>query len=1094
MTLSQRSLMQVYDFRAIEAKWQQFWLRNQTFRVEDANSGKPKFFALIEFPYPSGAGLHVGHPRSYTALDVVVRKRRMQGYNVLYPIGWDAFGLPTENYAIKTGRQPADVTAENIATFRRQLQSLGFSFDWSREVDTTDPQYYKWTQWIFLQLFKKGLAYKANIPINWCPKDKIGLANEEVVDGSCERCGTPVEKRDKEQWMLAITKYADRLLADLDTVDYIPAARTQQTNWIGKSEGAEIDFAVADSDEKVRVFTTRPDTIFGATYMVLAPEHRLLDVFQTRIQNWSEVDSYRKSARLMKDMDRSAEGREKTGVRVEGLMAVNPATQKQIPVFIADYVLGSYGTGAIMAVPAHDQRDWEFAKKYNVPMRTVVVGEVGPVHRESPKFVGVYGIVRNADNRYLIQWDKLHLYYRLPGGTQKEGEDAVEVLQREFREETGYLEYEVGSKIGEVNAHVVSVKTKEYMQYLRSAYEVRLRSDAQEPVVHDEDKDRFEYYWMTFEEARAAFGKNPQDTGEFKLIEMAENPALIHTDQGLVVASGFLDGMTTAQAKEAVISWVEKQTIGTRSVRYKLRDWVFSRQRYWGEPIPLVHCEPCGGWVALPESALPLTLPAVDKYQPTDTGESPLSTLTDWVATTCPQCGGPARRETDTMPNWAGSSWYFLRYCAPADDAQFTRAHAWARPAIEQNDQDRQVWASYLTVRERFAAAGIEHWVCGSLALNGLNRSVWMHMGDVDIIVPPAQLDAATALVADLPLVHLGAVVEHSRPTDFERVHRCELEGVTFRMVSPFWHAQFYATREKDERDIAKREFITAYQSDATNYWMGVDWYNGGMEHTVLHLLYSRFWNKFLFDIGASPVCEPYNRRTSHGLILAKGGEKMSKSKGNVVNPDELVAQYGADTFRAYEMFMGPFDQHAQWDTDGLIGVHRFLTKFALMREKVSDVVAERDTLVLMHQTIKRVGDAIEGMRFNTAVAALMEYTNGLNALGAVPKECYRVGVQLLAPYAPHLAEELWSGLGEEGSVAYAAWPIVDEHYLVHDEVTYAVQVNGKLRAQFSIASDADEVAVREVALAEPAVQKWLEGKEPKKVIVVKGRMVSVVV
>lgn len=945
--------MQLYDFRAIEEKWQQYWRDNNTFQVEDASSGKPKFFALIEFPYPSGAGLHVGHPRSYTALDVVVRKRRMQGYNVLYPMGWDAFGLPTENYAIKTGRQPADVTAENEANFRRQLQALGFSFDWSREIDTTDPKYYKWTQWIFLQLFKKGLAYKANIPINWCPKDKIGLANEEVVDGACERCGTAVEKRDKEQWMLAITKYADRLLADLDTVDYIPAARVQQTNWIGKSEGIIIEYQVVGSDAKLACFTTTPVN-FGATFVVISPEHPEVAALTTA-EHRDAVAQYVEAYKKKKSEDRFADDKEKSGV-FTGSFVKNHVTGESIPVWVADFVLMTVGTGAVQGCPGHDMRDFEFATKYGLPIRRVVVGEDGDTS----------------------------------------------------------------------------------------------------PIERPE--------------------------------QVVEKGA-----KGVMINSDFLNGIEFAEAMDKTMDYFEQQGWGKRTVQYKLRDWVFSRQRYWGEPIPLVHCEPCGGWVALPEEQLPLTLPHVEKYQPTDTGESPLSTLTDWVKTTCPQCGGPARRETDTMPNWAGSSWYFLRYCAPQDDAMFTREKAWIRPSIELVQKDKDIWDAYLETRARFDAAGIEHWVCGTLAINGLNRAVWMHMNDADVVVRREDFERARALVTNSELVHIIPSVGDALPTDYEQVHRCALYGTTFRMISPRWHVGHYATRNKNELDALKREFLAAYQAEPVNYWMGVDWYNGGMEHTVLHLLYSRFWNKFLFDIGASPVCEPYNRRTSHGLILAKGGEKMSKSKGNVVNPDDLVAQYGADTFRAYEMFMGPFDQHAQWDTDGLVGVHRFLTKFTLISEKVSDGVADRDLLVLMHQTIKRVGDAIEGMRFNTAVAALMEYTNALNALSAVPTEAYRVGVQMLAPYAPHLAEELWSALGNTTSVAYAAWPTVDEQYLVRDEVTYAVQVSGKLRASFVIAREADEATVREAALTQPAVQKWLEGKTPTKVIVIKGKMVSIV-
>lgn len=851
--------MKKYEPKEIEPKWQKYWEENGTFRaVEDPT--KQKFYGLIEFPYPSGAGLHVGHPRPFTAIDVISRKKRMEGCSVLFPIGFDAFGLPTENYAIKTGRAPKDVTAENIATFTRQLTSLGFGFDWSRVIDTTDPTYYRWTQWIFLQLFKHGLAYKKNQPINWCPKDKIGLANEEVVDGCCERCGGPVEKRNKEQWMLAITKYADSLLEGLNDVDYIERARVQQENWIGRSEGAEIDFAVSGSGEKITVFTTRPDTIFGATYMVLAPEHPIVQNLKSQISNFSVVEEYIERAKRKTDMERSALDKEKTGVELKGVKAVNPASGEEIPVWMADYVLGNYGTGAIMAVPAHDERDREFANTFHLPVKTVVINTWNDAYSEGE-----------------VMYDS-----------------------------------------------IVNIP----------------------PYVAEG--------WLV-------------NSGEF-----------------------------TGQKSDAVRKQMAEK-YGKATVQYKLRDWVFSRQRYWGEPIPLVYCAHCAeqktfaskgeevnpGWIPLPESELPLKLPEVEKYQPTDTGESPLAAMTDWVKTTCPRCGGDARRETDTMPNWAGSSWYFLRYADPHND-----------------------------------------------------------------------------------------------------------------------------------KELASQE--------ALKYWMSVDWYNGGMEHTVLHLLYSRFWNQFLYDIGVVPVREPYKKRTSHGMILAKGGEKMSKSKGNVVNPDEMVDQFGADALRTYIMFMGPFDQAVEWDTNGLVGVKRFLDRvWGVYTEQYT--ITSQETLKqlqsLLHKTIKKVTEDIDTMRFNTAVSTLMIMANalldakkesvqntstedshfepntGTSATGAEELNSIRKDfLKLLSPFAPHMAEELWREcFKEKESITQAAWPVYEEKFLIADTMTIAVQVNGKLRDTIVVSSESLEDDIKKQACSTEKVAKHLNGQEPKKVIYVKGKLVSIV-
>ena len=787
-----------YDHKAIEKKWQDRWEAAGLFHASDT-SDKPKFYCLIEFPYPSGAGLHIGHPRSYAGLDILVRKRRMEGYNVLYPIGWDAFGLPTETYAIKTGRAPQDVTTENIAIFKRQLQSLGISFDWSREISTTDPTYYKWTQWQFLQFFKAGLAYKATATINWCPKDKIGLANEEVVGGACERCGTPVEKREKEQWMLAITKYADRLLEDLETVDYLPKIKKQQIDWIGKSEGAEIKFQISNSKSEtntndqiskseISVFTTRPDTILGATFLVLAPEHEMVKKLADQIENLDEVQNYVTAASAQTDMERQNDEKEKTGVELKGIKAINPATGEEIPVWIADYVLVNYGTGAIMAVPQHDERDRAFAEKFGLP----------------------------------------------------------------------------------------------------------------------------------------------------------------------IVDAPLLD------MDEAI-----EKTGGERATTYRLRDWVFSRQRYWGEPIPLVHCASgcspeTNNWVAVPDDQLPVTLPHVEKYEPTDDGESPLSQIPDWVNTTCPTCGGSAKRETDTMPNWAGSSWYFLAYA--------------------------------------------------------------MHS-------------------------QLGADLSPKLPTT--------------------------------NYELLKK-------------WMPVDWYNGGMEHTTLHLLYSRFWNKFLFDQGIVPTSEPYAKRTSHGLIMAEDGTKMSKSKGNVVNPDDIVESHGADSLRVYEAFMGPFSEPVPWNTNGLVGVRRFLEKVVKFTSLIAETEPEIVTRAL-HQTIKKVTEDIEELRFNTAVAQLMIFGNTVQSAGAITKESFMTFLQLLCPFAPHLANELAQSFGHDGFLEASTWPVYDEALAKESEIEIAIQVNGKLRGTISVSADTDEATVVAHAQSDENVMKYLEGGI-KKTIYVKGKLVNFVV
>lgn len=797
-----------YNHREVETKWQEIWDKNKAFKTSDDYS-KPKYYALVEFPYPSGQGLHVGHPRPYTALDIVARKRRMQGYNVLYPMGWDAFGLPTENYAIKNHIHPKIVTKNNVARFKNQLHSLGYSFDWDREINTTDPGYYHWTQWIFLKLFNAGLAYKAEMPINWCTSCKVGLANEEVVNGVCERCGSEVVRKVKSQWMLKITAYADKLLEGLDSVDYVERVKVSQKNWIGKSTGAEVDFALKDKEDKLTVYTTRPDTLFGVTYMVMSPEHPFIDKYKDSIENWDEVVAYREMAARKSDFERTELAKDKTGVMLKGFTAVNPVNNKEVPVWISDYVLMSYGTGAIMAVPAHDERDWDFAKKFNMPIIEVVAG-------------------------------------------------------------------------------------------------------------------------------------SPVDVNEAVYTDVAT---------GTLVNSEFLNGLSVAEAKEKIIAFLTEKGIGHQKTNFKLRDWVFSRQRYWGEPIPIVKCEKCG-YVPLPESELPLELPEVESYMPTDNGESPLAHMTEWVKTTCPKCGGSAMRETDTMPQWAGSSWYFLRYTDPTND-----------------------------------------------------------------------------------------------------------------------------------KELASKE--------ALNYWMPVDWYNGGMEHTTLHLLYSRFWHRFLYDQKVVPCPEPYMKRTSHGMILGSNGEKMSKSRGNVVNPDDIVRDYGADTLRTYEMFIGAFELSAAWSEDGVKGCRRFLERVW----KLQDILTEdegysKDLEIKMHQTIKKVSGDFECLKYNTAIAAMMALINEFYKKNAVTKGELKTLLTLLNPVAPHITEEIWQSAGFEGYIYENTWPEYDEAKTIEATIEIAVQINGKVKGTLAVERDAAKEDV--IAKAKEVVADKLTGNIVKE-IYVPGRLVNIV-
>lgn len=799
-----------YNHNVVEKKWQKYWAENESFKCEIDDS-KEKFYALVEFPYPSGEGLHVGHARPYTALDVISRKKRLEGYNVLFPMGWDAFGLPTENYAIENNIHPEIVTERNVSNFKKQLQSLGFSFDWSREINTTDPNYYKWTQWIFLQLFKKGLAYKKEMPINWCPSCLVGLANEEVIQGECERCGSEVEQKVRSQWMLKITEYADRLIDDLKDVDYFDRIKTQQENWIGRSVGLELDFSIKDSDEKLTVFTTRPDTIFGATYMVVAPEHEIIDAHKEEIKNIDEIEEYRHKVSHLSDFERTEMVKDKTGVEIDGLVAINPYNNKEIPIWISDYVLATYGTGAVMAVPAHDQRDYEFAKKFDLPIIQVVDG--GDISEE----------------------------------------------------------------------------------------------------------------------------------------------AFTDIDSGTMINSDFLNGLSVKEAIKKAIEFAEEKNIGEEKTNYKLRDWVFSRQRYWGEPIPLVHCDDCG-WVPLPEEELPLVLPEVENYEASKDGSSPLAKITDWVNTTCPNCGKPAKRETDTMPQWAGSSWYFMRYTDPHNDEA-----------------------------------------------------------------------------------------------------------------------------------LASKE--------ALDYWMNVDWYNGGMEHTTLHLLYSRFWYKFLYDIGVAPTKEPYDKRTSHGMILGSDGGKMSKSRGNVLNPDDVVEEYGADTMRTYEMFMGDFEKSAPWSTESLIGTRRFLDRVYNLKDIIKDESGYSEDLEIdIHQSIKKVSEDYETLKFNTGIAQLMTLQNLYSRKGEITKDDYKTFLILLNPVAPHVTEELWELCGFEGHIVDQKWPEYLEEKTVRDEIEYPIQVNGKVRMKIKVSRDASQDEIREIIFNSEEGKKFLEGKDIIKEIFVPERIYNIVV
>ncbi|MFA6227575.1 MAG: leucine--tRNA ligase [Patescibacteria group bacterium] len=960
-----------------EKKWQDKWLNTKIDQAEDF-SVKPKKYVLDMFPYPSGAGLHVGHPEGYTATDIYSRYLRLKGFNVLHPMGWDAFGLPAENYAIKTGTHPRITTEANIATFKRQIQSLGFSYDWDREVDTTDPKYYKWTQWIFLQLFKKGLAYEATIPINFCPSCKTGLANEEVKDGKCDRCGTAVERRDMRQWMLKITAYADRLLEGVEKLAWPESIKTLQRNWIGRSEGAEVDFKIADSDEKIRVYTTRPDTLFGATYMVLAPEHKLVQELKDKISNFPEVEDYIVTAKNKSDLERTELNKDKTGVELKGIKAINPVNNTEIPIWISDYVLATYGTGAIMAVPAHDERDFEFAKKFDLPIIEVIIPE--RIDKRNPPVVGkekierhnVQVVVRNPKTgKILCLHSHKYNWVTFPMGGVGQDEDLLAAAKREVLEETGYKNLANGKILGgQVRAeYFANHKDVNRVSYT-NLVEFDLIDEEQVDISDEEKEAQNEILWKNPDELTLDFMVHAEMDIWLERIKKGDI-AYTDVDNGLMVNSEFLNGLAPAKAIGKMTDWLEEKGCGQKAINYKLRDWVFSRQRYWGEPIPLVHCEKCG-IVPLEEKDLPLTLPEVEKYEPTGTGESPLATIDEWVNTTCPTCGGPAKRETNTMPQWAGSSWYWLRYIDSHNDKAFA-------------DQEK------------------------------------------------------------------------------------------------------------------------------LKYWLPVDLYLGGAEHAVLHLLYARFWNMVLFDIEAVPFEEPFAKLVNQGLILGEDGEKMSKSRGNVVNPDDILKEYGADTFRMYEMFMGPLEDMKPWSTKNILGVHRFLNKvweFYQDKDWWNKISPNEGWMIReMHRIIKKAGEDIEEMKFNTAISQFMILINFWNTgKNEVEKKVDKQKIDeaslefikksfliILSPFAPHMCEELWYQLGHETSIFKEKWPEYDPAKVVDAEKEIPVQVNGKIRAKLVLPTDVTEETAKAAALNDANVKRYLTG-EPKKVIFIKGKLVSIVV
>lgn len=933
----------------VEKKWQEYWENHHTFEAH-IDKSKEKYYYLVEFPYPSGAGLHVGHVRSYTALDTLARKKRLMGYNVLFPMGWDAFGAPAEQYAIKNHIHPSIAVKENIKTFKSQIEKLGISFDWSREFATTDPEYYKWTQWQFLQFFKHGMAYKAKKNINWCPKCKMGLSNEDSSGGVCERCGTQVVQKEKEQWMLRMSDYAEDLIDGLNDTDFQERTKVAQINWIGKSTGAEVDFKLKQVNEKLTVYTTRPDTLYGVTFMVIAPEHPYVDLYSGLIKNMNEVIDYREQTNKKTEFERTQLVKDKTGIKLEGLSAINPINNKEIPIYISDYVMMNYGTGAIMAVPAHDTRDYDFAKKFGIDIIQVLEEETGTPHNDESKKNSIVAIVYDEkQDKYLtINWGNNggRLFV---GGTIKENESSLECAIREIAEETGYTDISLVKTAFKINHHYYAYNKDKYFNIQATPFLFTLNSDKMVSQNLDDD-EKFQVEWVS----KDIIQKEIVDELHKKSFEYTVNETAMVGD-GIHINSDVLDGLHKEEAISKMISYLEEKGIGRKKTNYKLQDWIFTRQRFWGEPIPLIYCDDCG-WVAVPDEDLPVLLPNVAEYEPTDDGESPLARIEEFVNTTCPHCGKPAKRETDTMPNWAGSSWYWLRYMDPHNDKEF-------------------------------------------------------------------------------------------------------------------------ASRE------------------ALEYWGKVDWYNGGMEHATRHLLYARFWNQFLYNIGLVPNKEPFKVRASHGMILGEGGVKMSKSLGNVINPDDIVAEYGADTLRTYEMFIGDYEKEATWSEQGLNGCKRYLDRVVRLGEKVNDSLEYSSDLEKdIHKTIKKVTEDIDALKFNTAVSSLMILLNKMEKMDSISKKDYRTYLTLLNPIAPHITEELNEEYQLGSAICESSWPSYEEDKLVDSEKEIAVQVNGKVRATILVHIDDTDDIIKEKALSEDNVKKHIEGKEIVKIIVIKGKIVNIVV
>lgn len=939
--------MEQYDHKKIENKWQKIWEDENTFATSDDLS-KPKSYVLDMFPYPSGEGLHTGHVKVYTASDVYARYKRLCGFRVLHPTGWDAFGLPAERFAIKNKVHPRVSVDNNVANFKRQMKAIGLSYDWDREIDTTDPKFYKWTQWMFLKMYEKGLAYEAYQPIVWCPTCQTGLSNEDLEGNACEICGTIAEKKPMRQWVLKITEYADRLVDDLDILkDWPESFKEAERNWIGRSEGAEIDFVVDGTDEKIKIFTTRADTLFGATYVVLSPEHKLVSELKPSIKNWDEVIKYQEVASRKTEIERTSEGKEKTGVKLDGIWAINPANEEKLPIFIADYVLAHYGTGAIMAVPAHDERDFEFAKKFNLPIKTVVEPVTGEVQQNEEKRKSIVAIVRDPKNGKILSlnWGEKYGGQLFIGGGIENEESVESAAVREIKEETGYSEVRLIST-SEIIHHHYFAHSKGVARNIEAVgLYFELIGNKQEALSHDDsEKGKFKVEWITESEAEK---KVTDALHKYVFQKFVQNK--VYTGSGILTESEGFSGLNSEEAKIKITEFVG----GKMKTTYKLRDWVFSRQRYWGEPIPIIHCEKCGV-VPVPEEELPVVLPDVKSYEPTGTGESPLAEISEWVNTKCPSCGGPGKRETNTMPQWAGSSWYYLRFIDPKNNESF-----------------------------------------------------------------------------------IGA---------------------------------------KGEKE-----------------WMPVDLYVGGAEHATRHLIYARFWHKFLYDLGVVSSKEPFTRLEGVGLILAGGGVKMSKRLGNIVNPDEIAELYGADTLRLYEMFMGPFGQASIWETKSIIGPRRFLERVWKLQEKISDVKESDKTEVIINQTIKKVGEDIEGFKFNTAISQMMILTSALESEEYISRESFESLVLLLAPFAPHFSEELWVILGNDNSISKSSWPSYEESKLVGGTAVVAVQVNGKLRDTLSFNVDVSEDDVAKEVMLSPRVKVWISDKKIKKTIYIKGRLFSIV-